>query len=73
MQGFDFETILKKGKDNVVEDSLSRIEESSSLYSITYSIPMWLEEARHEWQYDNSTRYKIQCIKEGMKSMERWE
>jgi len=45
MQGFDFEIIYKKGKGDVVVDSHSRIEETSSLYFITYPIPMWLEEA----------------------------
>jgi hypothetical protein len=46
MQGFDFEIIYKKGKDNLVVDSLSSIEEASILYSITSSILVWLEEAR---------------------------
>ena len=48
MKGFDFEISCKKGKDNVVVDALSRIEEASHLYFITFSIPMWLEEAHHE-------------------------
>ena len=73
MQGFDFEIIDKKGKDNVVLDALSKIKEASILYSFTYSIPAWLEEARQEWKNDNITRQKIQCIKEGMNSMEHWE
>jgi hypothetical protein len=55
MQGFDFEIIYKMGKDNVDIDALSRIEESSCLYSI----PLWLEESRHEWKNDNSTKRKI--------------
>jgi hypothetical protein len=66
MKGFEFEIIYKKGKDNVVVDAPSRIEEALSLYSITSSNPVWLEEAHHEWKNDNSMRNKIQCIKEGM-------
>jgi viroplasmin and RNaseH domain-containing protein len=73
MQGFDFEIIYKKGKDYVVTNSLSRIEEASSLYSITSSILVWLEKSHHEWKNDNNMRQKIQCIKEGMNSMEHWE
>jgi hypothetical protein len=49
MQGFDFEIIYKKVKDNVVVDALSRTEEASRLYYITYSIHMWMEEVVHEW------------------------
>jgi hypothetical protein len=43
MQGFDFEIIDQKGKDNVVEDAIFRIEESSTLYFITSSFHMWVE------------------------------
>lgn len=39
IQGFDFEIIYKNGKDNVIVDvSLYRIEESSSLYFIKYFV-----------------------------------
>jgi len=34
---------------------------------------VWLEEAHHEWKSDNNPKNKIQCIKEGMNSMEHWE
>jgi hypothetical protein len=58
MQGFDFEIIYKNGKDNVVVDEIYRIEETSRLYSITYSILVWMEEAFHEWKNDNNTKQK---------------
>jgi hypothetical protein len=48
MQGFDFEIIYKKGKENVVAYALSIIEESSRLYSITSSIHVQVEESLHE-------------------------
>jgi hypothetical protein len=70
MKGFDFEIIYKKGKENVVANALSRIKEASSLYSITSSILVWLEESPREWKNDNNTKQKIQCIKEWMKFME---
>jgi hypothetical protein len=58
MQGLDLEIIHKKGKDNVVANALSRIEEASILYSMTSSILVWLEEAHHEWKNDDNTRQK---------------
>jgi hypothetical protein len=36
MKGFDFEVICKNGKDNVVANALSIIEEALSLYSIIF-------------------------------------
>ena len=59
-----FEILYKKGKENVVADALCRIEKVYSLYSITYPINMWLEEACHEWKEENNTTQKIQCLKE---------
>ena len=47
MKIFNFEIICKKGKENLVHDALSKIEEASNLYPITFSIPRWLEEACH--------------------------
>jgi hypothetical protein len=48
IQGIDFEIIYKKGKDNVVADAISKIEEVSRLYSIKYYIHVWLGEDLHE-------------------------
>jgi hypothetical protein len=46
--GYDFEIIYKKGKHNVVEDSLSRKEEETkgSLCSISIPQSNWVEEER---------------------------
>ena len=65
MEGFDFEIIYKKVKDNVAEYALFKIEEASTLYSIVSSISLWLEKGRKEWREDHSTRHKMQCIKKG--------
>jgi hypothetical protein len=73
MQGFEFEIIFKKGKENVVTNAILRIEKASSLCSIKSSIPLWLEESLHEQKNENSMRHKIQYIKEGMNSMEHWK
>ena len=47
MKSFNFEITCKKGKENLLQDALSKIEEASNLYPITFSIPRWLEEAFH--------------------------
>jgi len=65
MKGFDFEISCKKGKDNVVVDALSRIEEASHLYFITFSIPMWLEEAHHEWHMTIVWDIKYNVLRKG--------
>jgi hypothetical protein len=50
MFGYDYEIIYKKGKDNIVVDSLSRQhEEDSSLFSLSLPIPNWIDELHHEW------------------------
>ena len=54
MLGYDFEIIYKKGKQNVVVDSLSRKDEDveSLLYAISILQPEWIIEARDEWKND---------------------
>jgi hypothetical protein len=48
---YDFETIYKKGKQNVVADALSRNDEDveAFLYSISIIQLEWIIEARDEW------------------------
>jgi hypothetical protein len=49
MLGYDYEIIYKKGKDNIVVDALSRQnKEDGSLFSLSLSIPDWIEEVRQE-------------------------
>jgi len=41
--GYDYEIIYKKGKDNVVVDSLSqKYEDEGSLFSFSFIVPDWL-------------------------------
>jgi len=50
MLGYDYEIIYKKGRENVVVDSLTcQFEEESTLLAISLPIPEWIEEARKEW------------------------
>jgi hypothetical protein len=50
MLGYDYEIIYKKGKDNVVEDVLSRqYEDEGSLFALSLPVPNWIEEVRQEW------------------------
>jgi hypothetical protein len=46
MLGYDYEIIYKKGKDNVISDSLShQYEDKGSLLALSTPIPDWLYEA----------------------------
>jgi hypothetical protein len=50
--GYDFEILYKKGKQNVVADSLSRKDEDveAFLYAISIIQPDYIIEARDEWK-----------------------
>ena len=50
MFGYDFEIIYKKGKQNVVVETLSRKNEDieSFLYAISILQPEWITEVRDE-------------------------
>ena len=54
MLGYDFEIIYKKGKQNVVADTLSRKDEDvqALLCVILILQPEWIAEARDEWKND---------------------
>jgi len=54
MLGYDFEIIYKKGKQNVVEDTLSRKDEDveALLCAISIIQPELINEAREEWKND---------------------
>jgi hypothetical protein len=57
--GYDYEIIYKKGKDNVVVDTLSRkYEDEGSLFSLSFIVPDWLQIVRQEWLQDP----KILCL-----------
>jgi hypothetical protein len=43
--GYDYEIIYKKGKDNVVDDALSRkYEDEGSLFSLSFIVLDWLQD-----------------------------
>jgi hypothetical protein len=61
--GYDYEIIYKKGKDNVVEDALSRkYEEEGSLFSLSFIVPDWLQAMRQEWLQDPKSSHLIQQL-----------
>jgi hypothetical protein len=42
--GYDYEIVYKKGKENVVDDSLSRkYEDEGSLFSLSFIVLYWLQ------------------------------
>ena len=71
-QGFDFEIIYRKWKENVVANVLYKIKETSSSYSNTHSIHKWLAKAHHKWKTDNSSKQK-NAMDKGMNYMEHCE
>jgi hypothetical protein len=51
--GYDYEIIYKKGKENLLVDSLSRkYEEEVSLFSLSSIVPNWLQVIRKERMQD---------------------
>ena len=66
MLGYEFEIIYKKGKHNVVANSLSREEEETkgSLCAISILKYDWVEEARIKWKKYQEVCKIIQQLKE---------
>jgi hypothetical protein len=64
--GYDFEIIYRKGKQNVVEDELSRKDEDVEAFLCTISIiqPNWIIEARDEWNNDKKVWTLIQRLQQ---------
>ena len=54
MLGYDFESIYKKGKQNVVADALPRKDEDVEAFICAISIIQynWITKAREEWEND---------------------
>jgi hypothetical protein len=64
--GYDFEIVYKKGKQNVVEDALSRKDEDVEAFLCVISIiqPDWIIEARDEWKNDEKVWTLIQRLQQ---------
>jgi hypothetical protein len=61
--GYDYEIIYKKGKENVVADSLSRkYEDEGSLFSLSFIVPDWLQAIRQKWLHDPKISHLIQQL-----------
>ena len=62
--GYDFEIIYKNGKQNVVEDALSRNDEDIEAFICVISIIQhdWIIEARDEWKNDENVWNLIQRL-----------
>jgi hypothetical protein len=61
--GYDYEIIYKKGKENVVLDSLShKYEDEGPLFSLSFIVPDWLQAVRQEWLQDPKSLQLIQQL-----------
>jgi hypothetical protein len=62
--GYDFETLYKKGKKNVVAYALSRKDEDVEAFLCAISIiqPDWIIESRDEWKNDKKVWTLIQRL-----------
>ena len=66
MLGYDIEIIYKKGKLNVVANSLSRKNEEVEAFLCAISIiqPDWITEARDKWKKDEEVWTLIQNLQQ---------
>ena len=66
MLGYDFKIIYKKGKLNVVADTLSRKDEEveALLCAISIIQPNWIAELRDEWNKDEELWTLIQNLQQ---------
>jgi hypothetical protein len=61
--GYDYEIIYKKGKSNVLVDTLLRkYEEEVSLFSLSFIVPYCLQVVRQEWLQDPKIYRMIQQL-----------
>ena len=64
MLGYNFEIIYKKGKQNLVADTLSRTDEDvEALLCVIYIIQLdWITKARDEWKNEEEVWTLIQKL-----------
>jgi hypothetical protein len=63
--GYDYEIIYKKGKDNVVDDALSRkYEDKGSLFSLSFILPDWVQVVHQECLQDPKISSLIQQLQD---------
>ena len=60
MLGYAYEIIYNKGKENVVDDALSRkYDEEVSVFALSFLVLDWLHEACQEWSKDAKFMHMI--------------
>jgi hypothetical protein len=63
--GYDYEIIYKNGKESVVVDALSqKYEEEGFLFSLSFVVPDWLQDAHQEWLQYPKISHLIQQLQE---------